>query len=255
MFWRICLPKRSQNAQRTAIHSQPPHVSAIGYGVLPPQVNVSIQSNHCRFCAHSTLFNANVWKKETFFCTFCRRLGRWSKRFRFFLHLKLNVSTLKGLLVYLGSFITFRPSKSVLDPRSTKRTSQVGFCQTYGFLNQTPRLLWAPFDGKKRSPRHIPREEKTDLPNVKGEFKWAIKATFAHLCATLTRDKCLPLPAVKGESSGDKGRFCHAFNPYLWRASKVYFISICTPIKGVLKYVWDSGQSCDKSAAKLCLWS
>ena len=31
MFWRICLPKRSQNAQRTAIHSQPPHVSAIGY--------------------------------------------------------------------------------------------------------------------------------------------------------------------------------------------------------------------------------
>ena len=29
---RICLPKRSQNAQRTAIHFQPPHVSAIGYG-------------------------------------------------------------------------------------------------------------------------------------------------------------------------------------------------------------------------------
>ena len=50
------------------------------------------------------------------------------------------------------------------------------------------------------------------------------------------------------------GRFCHAFNPYLWRASKVYFISICTPIKGVVKYVWDSGQRCDKSAAKLCLW-
>ena len=99
-----------------------------------------------------------------------------------------------------------------------------------------------------------PRDEKTDLPNVKGEVKRAIKATFAHLCTTLTRDKCLHLPAVKGASSGDKGRFCHAFNPYLWRASKVYFISICTPIKGVVKYVWDSGQRCDKSAAKLCLW-
>ena len=41
-----------------------------------------------------------------------------------------------------------------------------------------------------------------------------MKATFAHLCAPLTRDKCLPLPAVLGESSGGKGRFCHAFNPY-----------------------------------------
>ena len=61
----------------------------------------------------------------------------------------------------------------------------------------------------------LARDEKTDLPNVKGEVKRAIKATFAHLCTTLTRDKCLPLPAVKGESSGDKGRFCHAFNPYL----------------------------------------
>ena len=100
----------------------------------------------------------------------------------------------------------------------------------------------------------LARDEKTDLPNVKGEVKRAIKATFAHLCTTLTRDKCLPLLAVKGESSGDKGRFCHAFNPYLWRASKVYFISICTPIKGVVKYVWDSGQRCDKSAVKLCLW-
>ena len=57
--------------------------------------------------------------------------------------------------------------------------------------------------------------EKTDLPNVKGEVKRAIKNTFAHLCTTLTRDKCLPLFAVKGESSGDIGRFCHAFNPYL----------------------------------------
>lgn len=61
----------------------------------------------------------------------------------------------------------------------------------------------------------LTRDEKTDLPNAKGEVKRAIKATFAHLCTTLTRDKCLPLPAVKGESSGDKGRFCHAFNPYL----------------------------------------
>ena len=59
------------------------------------------------------------------------------------------------------------------------------------------------------------RDEKTDLPNVKGEVKRAIKATFAHLCTTLTRDKCLHLPAVKGAPSGDKGRFCHAFNPYL----------------------------------------
>ena len=49
----------------------------------------------------------------------------------------------------------------------------------------------------------------------KGEVKRAIKASFAHLCTTLTRDKCLPLLAIKGESSGDKGRFCHAFNPYL----------------------------------------
>ena len=61
----------------------------------------------------------------------------------------------------------------------------------------------------------LTRDEKTDLPNVKGEVKRAIKATFAHLCTTLTRDKCLHLPAVKGASSGDKGRFCHAFNPYL----------------------------------------
>ena len=47
------------------------------------------------------------------------------------------------------------------------------------------------------------RDEKMDLPNVKGEVKRTIKATFAHLCTTLTRDKCLPLLAVKGESSGD----------------------------------------------------
>ena len=42
------------------------------------------------------------------------------------------------------------------------------------------------------------RDEKTDLPNVKGEVERAIKATFAHLCTTFTRDKCLPLLAVKG---------------------------------------------------------
>ena len=57
------------------------------------------------------------------------------------------------------------------------------------------------------------RDEKTELPNVKGEVKRAIKATFALLCTTLTRDKCLPLLAAKGESSGDKGRFCHALTP------------------------------------------
>ena len=71
------------------------------------------------------------------------------------------------------------------------------------------------------------------------QIKWVIKTTFAHLCTPLTRDKCLPLTAVSGESSGDKGRFCHAFNPYLWRASKVYLISI-------VKYVWDSSQRSGK---------
>ena len=50
--------------------------------ICRPRVNVSIERNLCRFCAHFTLFNTNVWRKETFFCTFCRRLGRWSKRFR-----------------------------------------------------------------------------------------------------------------------------------------------------------------------------
>ena len=69
----------------------------------------------------------------------------------------------------------------------------------------------------------------------------------------LTRDKCLPLPAVSGESSGDKGRFCHAFNSYLWLASNVYLISIGTPVKDVLKYVWDLSQRCGNSASKLCL--
>ena len=41
-------------------------------------------------------------------------------------------------------------------PSSTKRTLPVGFCQTYGFFNQTPRFPWAPFDGKRRSLWHIP---------------------------------------------------------------------------------------------------
>ena len=53
----------------------------------------------------------------------------------------------------------------------------------------------------------------------------------------MTRGKCLSLTMASGESSGDKGQgsFCRAFNPYLWRASKVYLISICIPIKGVVK--------------------
>ena len=38
--------------------------------ICRPQVNVSIQSSLCRFCAHFTLFNTNVWKKETFFVLF-----------------------------------------------------------------------------------------------------------------------------------------------------------------------------------------
>ena len=45
------------------------------------------------------------------------------------------------MLLHLGSFITFRPSTSVLDPRSTKRTLQVGFCQTYGFFNKHRAFL------------------------------------------------------------------------------------------------------------------
>ena len=84
-------------------------------------------------------------------------------------------------------------------------------------MNQKERVI-SEFEmefKKSRLSSSLTRDEKTDLPNVKGEVKRAIKATFAHLCTTLTRDKCLPLLAVKGESSGDKGRFCHAFNPYL----------------------------------------
>ena len=81
-----------------------------------------------------------------------------------------------------------------------------------------------------------------------------MKATFAHLCTPLTRGKCLPFTTASGGSSGDKGQgsFFHAFNPYLWRAS-IFFFNICTPIKGVVKYVWDSSQRCGKRAAKLCL--
>ena len=93
----------------------------------------------------------------------------------------------------------------------------------------------------------LTRDEKTDLPNVKGEVKRAVKTTFAHLCTPLTRDKCLPLPTVSGESSGDKGSFCHVFNPYLWRASKVYLISI-------VKYVWDSRQRCGKKRGEVIMY-
>ena len=85
--------------------------------------------------------------------------------------------------------------------------------------------------------------------------RWSQTRDKGHLCTPLRRGKCLSLTTASGESSGDKGQgsFCHAFNPYLWRASKVYLISICTPIKGVVKYVWDSSQRCGKGAAKLCL--
>ena len=41
------------------------------------QVNVTIQSNLFRFCAHLTLFCTHVWKKRNLF-TFCRRLGPWN---------------------------------------------------------------------------------------------------------------------------------------------------------------------------------
>ena len=58
------------------------------------------------------------------------------------------------------------------------------------------------------------------------QIKCAIKTTFAHLCTPLTRDKWLPLPAVSGESSGDKGRFVtpltltfDAPQRYIWLAS------------------------------------
>ena len=92
----------------------------------------------------------------------------------------------------------------------------------------------------------LTQDEKTDLLNVKGEVKRAIKTTFAHLCTPLTRDKCQSLPAVSGESSGDKSGFCNAFNPYLWRASKVYLISI-------VKYVWDLSQRCGKKRGKVIM--
>ena len=51
------------------------------------------------------------------------------------------------------------------------------------------------------------RDEKTDLPNAKGEVKRAIKATFAHVCTTLTRDKCLPLPRSKASLQAIKAVF------------------------------------------------
>ena len=53
--------------------------------ICRPQVNVSIQSNLWRFCAHFTLFNTNVWKKETVFVLFVEGWavdGRISRDFR-----------------------------------------------------------------------------------------------------------------------------------------------------------------------------
>ena len=57
------------------------------------------------------------------------------------------------------------------------------------------------------------RDEKTDLPNVKGEVKRAIKATFAHLCTTLTRDKCLPLARSKASLQAIKAVFVTPLTP------------------------------------------
>ena len=111
----------------------------------------------------------------------------------------------------------------------------------------------------------LTRDEKTDLPNVKGEVKWAIKATFAHLCTTLMRDKCLPLLAVKGESSGDKGRFCVPLTPTFdarQRYISLAFVPLSkassnmseTQAKGVTKarqsYVCDLSQRLVKSVVK-----
>lgn len=36
LHWRLCLPKRPQDAERIAICPQPPHVSAIGYANMFP---------------------------------------------------------------------------------------------------------------------------------------------------------------------------------------------------------------------------
>ena len=38
--------------------------------IFRPWVNVSIQSNICRFCAHFSFFITSVWKKKTFFVLF-----------------------------------------------------------------------------------------------------------------------------------------------------------------------------------------
>ena len=75
--------------------------------------------------------------------------------------------------------------------------------------------------------------------------RWSQMRDKYHLCTPLTGDKCLPLPAVSGESSGDKGRFTpltltfDAPQKYIWLAS-----SNTSEIraKGVAK-----------SAAKFCL--
>ena len=62
-----------------------------------------------------------------------------------------------------------------------------------------------------------------DLPSFKGDVKRAIKTTFAHLCTPLTRDKYLSLTPLT-------------------------LISLCALIKGVVKYVGESSQRCDKGA-------
>ena len=51
--------------------------------------------------------------------------------------------------------------KVIVAPRSTKRTVQVGLCQTCGYFNQTQRSPCAPFDGKRRSLRHRPYGAKS----------------------------------------------------------------------------------------------
>ena len=45
---------------------------------------MNIQSNLCRFCAHFTLFNTNVGKKETFFVLFVEGWAVGAKDFERF---------------------------------------------------------------------------------------------------------------------------------------------------------------------------
>ena len=60
MFWRIYLPKRSQNVQRTAIHSQPPHVSAIGYWTFTKWSIDSCQNRITTDQYHMSISRAHV---------------------------------------------------------------------------------------------------------------------------------------------------------------------------------------------------